>query len=329
MKHILILEDEQRNANRLVRLLKEIVPEARIDGPLATIEAAAEYLRKAPAPDLILADIRLSDGLSFEALKEAPPAVPIVFTTAYDEYAVQAFKYNSFDYLLKPIDADELAAAIDKVGRGGRNTSDEPLRRLFEALQQGGCRYRERFLLPYRDGYKTVSVREINHISTENKIVRLHLNDGTSESVSVSMDELERQLDPARFFRANRQYIVCMENIRYLGNYFGGKLVLRLHRYPDAEIIVSKEKVQRLKEWIDRWSPTCSDKRFHTRGSSECRASSRFFYGSHVFSISGNGGSEADFSVSGRFFIPLLGKRIFLQQKSKSKTASGSRKTYE
>lgn len=252
MKHILILEDEQRNANRLVRLLKEIVPEARIDGPLATIEAAAEYLRKAPAPDLILADIRLSDGLSFEALKEAPPAVPIVFTTAYDEYAVQAFKYNSFDYLLKPIDADELAAAIDKVGRGGRNTSDEPLRRLFEALQQGGCRYRERFLLPYRDGYKTVSVREINHISTENKIVRLHLNDGTSESVSVSMDELERQLDPARFFRANRQYIVCMENIRYLGNYFGGKLVLRLHRYPDAEIIVSKEKAQRLKEWIDR-----------------------------------------------------------------------------
>ncbi len=130
MKHILILEDEQRNANRLVRLLKEIVPEARIDGPLVTIEAAAEFLRKAPASDLILADIRLSDGLSFEALKEAPPAVPIIFTTAYDEYAVQAFKYNSFDYLLKPIDADELAAAIEKVGRSGRNTSDEPLRQL-------------------------------------------------------------------------------------------------------------------------------------------------------------------------------------------------------
>lgn len=169
MKHILILEDEQRNANRLVRLLKEIVPEARIDGPLVTIEAAAEFLRKAPASDLILADIRLSDGLSFEALKEAPPAVPIIFTTAYDEYAVQAFKYNSFDYLLKPIDADELAAAIEKVGRSGRNTSDEPLRQLFEALQQGGCRYRERFLLPYRDGYKTVSVREITTYSPKTK----------------------------------------------------------------------------------------------------------------------------------------------------------------
>lgn len=252
MKHILILEDEQRNANRLIRLLGEIVPEARIDGPLTSIEAAAEYLHKAPAIDLILADIRLSDGLSFEALKEAPSTVPIVFTTAYDEYAVQAFKYNSFDYLLKPIDADELAAALEKIGRRGNNTSDEHLRQLFEVLQQGSFRYRERFLLPYRDGYKTVSVREINHISTENKIVRLHLNDGTSEAVSMSMDELERQLDPARFFRANRQYIVCMESIRYLGNYFGGKLVLNLLRYPDTEIIVSKEKAQRLKEWIDR-----------------------------------------------------------------------------
>lgn len=88
MKHILILEDEQRNANRLIRLLKEIVPEARIEGPLASIEAAVEYLRKAPAPDLILADIRLLDGLSFEALKEAPATAPIIFTTAYDEYAV-------------------------------------------------------------------------------------------------------------------------------------------------------------------------------------------------------------------------------------------------
>jgi len=252
MKHILILEDEQRNANRLIRLLKEIVPEARIEGPLASIEAAVEYLRKAPAPDLILADIRLSDGLSFEALKEAPATAPIIFTTAYDEYAVQAFKYNSFDYLLKPIDADELAAAIEKVEHNGHHTSEEHLRQLFETLQQGCCRYRERFLLPYRDGYKTVSVSEINHIYTENKIVRLQLKDGTSEAVSVSMDELERQLDPVRFFRANRQYIVCMDSIRYLGNYFGGKLVLRLHGYPDTEILVSKEKAQRLKEWIDR-----------------------------------------------------------------------------
>ncbi len=139
MKHILILEDEQRNANRLVRLLKEIVPEARIDGPLVTIEAAAEFLRKAPASDLILADIRLSDGLSFEALKEAPPAVPIIFTTAYDEYAVQAFKYNSFDYLLKPIDADELAAAAATHRTNPCASSSRPCNRAVAATASGSC----------------------------------------------------------------------------------------------------------------------------------------------------------------------------------------------
>ena len=180
MKHILILEDEQRNANRLIRLLKEIVPEARIEGPLASIEAAVEYLRKAPAPDLILADIRLSDGLSFEALKEAPATAPIIFTTAYDEYAVQAFKYNSFDYLLKPIDADELAAAIEKVEHNGHHTSEEHLRQLFETLQQGCCRYRERFLLPYRDGYtkpyrsrkSTISIRKTKSCVFNSKTAR-------------------------------------------------------------------------------------------------------------------------------------------------------------
>ena len=249
---VLIIEDEMGALDDLRSILAESAPDIRIAGTTESVMQSVAWLEKNPAPDLIFMDIHLSDGSAFEIFKRTAVEAPVIFTTAYDEYAVQAFKYNSFDYLLKPIDADELAAAIEKVGRSGRNTSDEPLRQLFEALQQGGCRYRERFLLPYRDGYKTVSVREINHIFTENKIVRLHLDDGTSESVSVSMDELERQLDPTRFFRANRQYIVCMESIRYLGNYFGGKLVLRLHHYPDAEIIVSKEKAQRLKEWIDR-----------------------------------------------------------------------------
>lgn len=141
MKHILILEDEQRNANRLVRLLKEIVPEARIDGPLVTIEAAAEFLRKAPASDLILADIRLSDGLSFEALKEAPPAVPIIFTTAYDEYAVQAFKYNSFDYLLtnspQRSRRSDVAAATHRTNPCA--SSSRPCNRAVAATASGSC----------------------------------------------------------------------------------------------------------------------------------------------------------------------------------------------
>lgn len=250
--NILILEDEERNANRLIRLLKEIDPTFRIIGPLASIEASVAYFRTDVSPDLILADIRLSDGLSFEALKEAPASVPIVFTTAFDEYAVQAFKYNSFDYLLKPVDAVELAAAIGKVERNGKPYPNESLRQLFDELQHSRFKYRERFLLPYRDGYRMVSVKDINHVFTENKIVRLFLKDGTSEIVSISMDELEKQLDPDRYFRANRQFIVNIESIRYLGNYFKGKLVLRLKDYPQVDIVISKEKAPLLKEWIDR-----------------------------------------------------------------------------
>lgn len=140
---ILVLEDEQRNAMRLIRLLNGIDTTFTIEGPLASIKETVEFFQSGKAADLILADIRLTDGLSFEALKYAPATVPIIFTTAYDEYAVQAFKFNSFDYLLKPVDADELEAAIDKAIKTGRNYADENLRQLFDALQKNQFRYRE------------------------------------------------------------------------------------------------------------------------------------------------------------------------------------------
>lgn len=162
---ILVLEDEQRNAMRLIRLLNGIDTTFTIEGPLASIKETVEFFQSGKAADLILADIRLTDGLSFEALKYAPATVPIIFTTAYDEYAVQAFKFNSFDYLLKPVDADELEAAIDKAIKTGRNYADENLRQLFDALQKNQFRYRERFLLPYRDGYKTVRVSDITTLN--------------------------------------------------------------------------------------------------------------------------------------------------------------------
>ena len=133
---ILVLEDEQRNAMRLIRLLNGIDTTFTIEGPLASIKETVEFFQSGKAADLILADIRLTDSLSFEALKYAPATVPIIFTTAYDEYAVQAFKFNSFDYLLKPVDADELEAAIDKAIKTGRNYADENLRQLFDALQK-------------------------------------------------------------------------------------------------------------------------------------------------------------------------------------------------
>ena len=138
--NILILEDEPRNAKRLIRLLNDIDRTFIVEGPLASIKETVEFFQSGKTTNLILADIRLTDGLSFEALKYAPATIPIIFTTAYDEYAVQAFKFNSFDYLLKPLDSDELEAAIDKAAKAGKNYTDENLQQLFDALQKNKFR---------------------------------------------------------------------------------------------------------------------------------------------------------------------------------------------
>ena len=209
--HILIIEDEKRNFNRLKRLLEEIDGTFRIDGPLASIVEAGEWLQAHPAPELIFADIRLSDGLSFDVLRRTAVPSPVIFTTAYDEYAIQAFKYNSFDYLLKPVKADELAAAMEKVRRASSpQTNGEEVRQLLEYMRQSNYRYRERFLLPYRDGYISVQVKDISHIALDERNTLLCLNNGTSETVPYSLDELESQLNPDVFFRANRQYLIHM-----------------------------------------------------------------------------------------------------------------------
>lgn len=251
--NVLILEDEQRNFNRLRRQLEEIDTTFHVEGPLANIQESVEWLRTHPTPDLILADIRLSDGLSFDVLRQTAIPSPIIFTTAYDEYAIQAFKYNSFDYLLKPINSEELAEAINKVRR--RTLSDthgEDMRRLVEYMYRNNYRYHERFLLPYRDGYISVQVKNISHIALKERTTLIFLNDGASMNISYSLDELESQLNPDIFFRANRQYLLHIDNIRNVSNYFNSRLKIHMKKYPDTEIIVSRERASALKEWLDK-----------------------------------------------------------------------------
>lgn len=251
--NVLILEDEQRNFNRLRRQLEEIDTTFHVEGPLANIQESVEWLRTHPTPDLILADIRLSDGLSFDILRQTAIPSPIIFTTAYDEYAIQAFKYNSFDYLLKPINSEELAEAINKVRR--RTLSDthgEDMRRLVEYMYRNNYRYHERFLLPYRDGYISVQVKNISHIALKERTTLIFLNDGASMNISYSLDELESQLNPDIFFRANRQYLLHIDSIRNVSNYFNSRLKIHMKKYPDTEIIVSRERASALKEWLDK-----------------------------------------------------------------------------
>lgn len=267
---ILILEDEIRNAQWLERLLKEIDPTYTVEGPLTAVEGTLKYLSDNPAPDLILADIRLTDGVSFDALRQSGTKAPVIFTTAYDEYALKAFKFNSIDYLLKPIDINELRAAIEKTQRIGAlapESSDVPARQrpcrqiapqqndfqeLLSALQRNSNKYRERFLIPTYDGYRTFPVNDINHITLNEGTLCICLSDGTSLPFTSTLDELECQLNPSLFFRVNRQAIVHIDSIQTVTKYINGRMVLQLNGYPDVQVVVSRDRVQALKAWLDR-----------------------------------------------------------------------------
>lgn len=191
--------------------------------------------------------------IEFRRLAADGCVFPRHFHHAYDEYAIQAFKFNSFDYLLKPVKGDELASAIDKVRRQYLTaTGGEELRQLLEYMRQNNYRYRERFLLPYRDGYVSVQVKDISHIALDERSTRLYMNNGTVETVRYSLDELEKQLNPDEFFRANRQFLIRIDSILSVNNWFNSKLKIHLKKYPDAEIIVSRERAAALKEWLDR-----------------------------------------------------------------------------
>ena len=185
----IIIEDERMSADRLYRQLKRIDAGAVVHGPLASVKEVVEWFKSHNSVDIILADIRLDDGLSFEALRHAPSTASIIFTTAYDEYAIKAFKYNSIDYLLKPINIDELADAVNKAKKNIGEHNIVSAETLFSFFERSNGRYRERFLVACSDGYRTVDVEDVSYIYTENREVKICLNDGKEEIVNLCMEE--------------------------------------------------------------------------------------------------------------------------------------------
>jgi len=249
---ILIIEDEQSNADRLRRMLEG---EHEIVGVCASnAEVKAFFADETHADvDLILSDIQLGDGLSFESLKTVPAAIPVIFTTAYDQYAVQAFQFNSIDYLLKPIDNEELQAALEKVNKSLTSfSSTDAIAKLLASVKSQAIRYRERFLIPHRaDEYLIVPVSDVSHITIRDGVVRLCTLDGKTHALNITLEEAESQLDPQRFMRVNRQFIVNAAAVSKLSTYFLGKMRIHITAFPDVEIIVSKDKVATVKRWLD------------------------------------------------------------------------------
>lgn len=251
--NILIIEDEKHNVYRLQRILTEISSKINIVGILGTIKESVAWLEAehTQEPDVILMDIRLSDGLSFEIFDQVEFPYPIIFTTSYDEYAVRAFKVNSVDYLLKPIEKEELENALKKVTE--LNKSSHPdLEQLIQLFKGKETAYRKRFLIPRIDGFKAIAVDDIDYIYSEFKITNLINREGAKYVLQQPLDDIEEQLDPEYFFRANRQFIVRIDSIYAIQNLSGGKLKVILKTARDIDIIVSREKASVLKKWLDR-----------------------------------------------------------------------------
>lgn len=249
---VLIIEDEKRNAGRLIRLLHDYDDDIIIYGPLTSIVEIEHFFQRKIGIDLILSDIRLTDGLCFDKFNAIPETIPVIFTTAYDEYALKAFDYNGIAYLLKPIDKDELIRAIEKCKRMFLNSNTKEIAELCRIMQRKPEVYRERFLIGEKDGYIAVPVSEISFISTDSGVVRINMKKGNQYIVDMSLEDIESQLDPKLFFRATRQNIVNISSVKRIVNWFNRKIKINIIEYPDAEIIVGKEKVSRLKQWLDR-----------------------------------------------------------------------------
>lgn len=250
MKHIVIIEDESIAAQHLERMLHAVLPDAVVAATLQSIEESVEYFTKlhataAAMPDIVFMDIHLADGLSFRIFDHVDIPSPIIFTTAYDQYALDAFKVNSIDYLLKPIGQDDLRHALDKLST---LTSDN--RQQAIQLSQAFRHYRSHFLIPVRDKLVPLDVSQIACLYLEDKISRAILFDGTRQALDCPLDTLMEQLDPTLFFRANRQYIVAHKAIKEISLWPIGKLALTLQVDTPDRIIVSRAKAPEFKQWF-------------------------------------------------------------------------------
>lgn len=249
---VIIIEDEKPSARRLSRMLLELNIE--VQALLHSVEESVDWFHKNEHPDLILLDIQLSDGLSFEIFEQVEVNSAIIFTTAYDEYALKAFKLNSIDYLLKPIDEDELKIAIDKFKANQPKTQNiqvdlEQIRKLLvNPLDKS---YKERFTIKIGQHLKMIPVDEIECFYSENKGTYIFTSSKRDYLIDNSLEELERLLDPKKFFRVNRSFYVNINCIKDIISYTNSRLKVFLNSYSEQEIIVSREKVKNFKYWIN------------------------------------------------------------------------------
>ncbi|GAA4384654.1 LytTR family DNA-binding domain-containing protein [Hymenobacter koreensis] len=254
---VLLLEDEYPAAERLQRLLAQAAPEAQVVAHHDTVAATVAWLQTNPAPDLILADIHLADGLSLDVFDQLVVNSPVVFTTAYDAYALRAFKANSVDYLLKPVKLAELQAALQKLRQWRSPTPAasevaQRLERLLDGLTElPGRPTKTRFLVRHGEQLLPVLTTDVAWFQSRNETVTLVTHAGQRYLVEYTLEQLEQLLDPKHFFRLNRQFLAQLAAVQRLHPWFNGKLKLDLIPAPAEEVLVSREKAAAVKSWLE------------------------------------------------------------------------------
>jgi len=246
---IVIVEDELPAYNRLCKLMAETVMTPEIIAHLDSVEAAAAWFSRHPAPDVVFMDIHLADGSAFDLFRQTQIDCPVIFTTAYDQYAVEAFKTTGIDYLLKPVRKEELQQAVQKLGRLSQIFSKKD-----EATQAGifpSAVYKRRFIIRFGAYIKTLLAADIAYCFTARRATCVRTFRGETYPIDHNLDALEQLLDPADFFRVNRQYLVHLKSIDSMRIYSKARVLLTLAPAAGEELVVSSEKSAKFKQWLE------------------------------------------------------------------------------
>jgi len=253
--NVLIIEDEVPAAERLKRLLMQ-QEEVEIAGILTSIATTVSWLQEHPHPDVMFLDIHLADGLSFEIFKQVTVKCPVIFCTAYDQYALDAFQFNSIDYLLKPVKEDKLVKSLEKMKnvRQSYEPSTDPLKMtdLVHLLNKKEAAYKSRFMVKMGAKIKTVKTDDIAYFYSSNKLTLLVTKDNENYPVDYALDELITILDPVLFFHVNRKLIIHIDAAKEIHPYFKGRLKLELQPPLEEEVIISSQKTPAFKDWLDQ-----------------------------------------------------------------------------
>ncbi len=254
---ILIIEDEALAVKQLRHMILNYDPSVEIVGTLDSVEASVAWFQTHEPPDLLLADIELVDGQSFDIFEQVPVQCPVIFTTAYDEYALRAFQVHSVDYLLKPIQEEVLHKSLRKLGEMkklyGKGDAGIDLKALGALLRQGPSpaeTYRDRFLLKQGARLIPVEVHEVAYFFTRDRLTFAKTWDGRSLAMDYTLDELEHLLDPKRFYRVNRQFILCPKAVEKIHLHFNYRLKVDLKPAAEEEVFISRDKATEFRTWM-------------------------------------------------------------------------------